>query len=1195
MKKIVYFLILSLIFNLFSCTKLISNKSLYDYISNMKEVSSYDKNKTIDDFDSVTLGLIEQYDDRQGEKQGIEWILLYKDNEKALLQSKYIIAIEPYTYEMMCPTYEEYLESDSYEEYNEIGEWLNAQFINYREELIKNGWNDAIESDAYVIKNYNSYKDIGDEKTAEKIKESYLNMLNDRMVDKSPFIYDWLENTFMNEIFNDEEKKIIMPANVSEYNHERKEIIKNRKITLLTFEDSEKYYGKVNKADGYFYDKKATTSTVNNKIKTKATKAVKSFVKNYDSSVIYQKGGNSTDVRLMPDMYYLNTKRTDDEDYIQGAHDAVVGINYSGKYEDIAYNETFHSTSNVFGGGNDFKTIGVAGVRPCMWIDLNKAKSFRYTNDVVKYEDSLVDRPIKKSYNVNDKDLIFIKTIDEYNDDDTIEDFNTITFGKFNDRKENYAYYSWLSNETNDISLEWIPIEKTDNYILLLSKYVLVAEPYNKDGGRCNFEKSSLYEYLNGELVESIFSKDEKKKLLRLNNFNDTMFILNEEMVKKYFSNSKGIYCNKKAATKILPESHLNVNGSRYEHNWNNFNVNYLIDSKGDFDGLVKYVDSNGEINNYGALLDSYKYGIRPAIYLDLHSSSNDEEVNILDKETKEVKRDYSIIYKWSRASISELKNRYENKIELIEIKIASDSKIEFDNNDLFSDESIFFGSYEQDGDLSNGAEDIEWNIIAREDDKVLLLSKYIIESEIVSDNLHMPIYDDTVARNKLIGEYYDKFFNTSEQEIIEQRTLNNFDCPLKKYNKDKTYQSQDKIFLLSLEEIRKYFGDTNKPLEKLKTKSTYYVTDVKKIERKINDVDVKNCFWLRSPGSNEGFASSQPTLDVLFGTIPSFTTVSGDVNNTWALVDYNGQINYLHSYIKTDNSIRGTWYDGKPNYTLKTLAGIRPAIWVNESKLKEYSRNHKINRYVYEDKRLKKSIYEIKDANKARSLSEYSSGYGYHDFDTVKFGKFAFDKTSNKKEDIEWFVLDKSDDQIVLISKYILDDMELWDDGREDEIYTGIVIERTKCFKWLNSNFLYDSFTRSEIDKIVRAINNMKTQHYYYSDKLDVLYDRAVHSKVFLLNKAYLDKYFTYREDVVDDKGMVVNQKTISRDKLLVAEKFGTNKKSSYWLMENVSNGTPVSDTYDFINEIGLVDYDESGSRRGIRPLIIIDAKKIN
>ena len=76
LKKIVYFLILSLISNLYSCTKLISNKSLYDYISNMKEVSSYDKNKTIDDFDSVTLGLIEQYDDRQGEKQGIEWILL---------------------------------------------------------------------------------------------------------------------------------------------------------------------------------------------------------------------------------------------------------------------------------------------------------------------------------------------------------------------------------------------------------------------------------------------------------------------------------------------------------------------------------------------------------------------------------------------------------------------------------------------------------------------------------------------------------------------------------------------------------------------------------------------------------------------------------------------------------------------------------------------------------------------------------------------------------------------------------------------------------------------------------------------------------------------------------------------------------------------------------------------------------------
>ena len=40
----------------------------------------------------------------------------------------------------------------------------------------------------------------------------------------------------------------------------------------------------------------------------------------------------------------------------------------------------------------------------------------------------------------------------------------------------------------------------------------------------------------------------------------------------------------------------------------------------------------------------------------------------------------------------------------------------------------VFFGSYEQDNDTSNGKEDIEWIVLAKEGNKALVISKYALD-----------------------------------------------------------------------------------------------------------------------------------------------------------------------------------------------------------------------------------------------------------------------------------------------------------------------------------------------------------------------------------------------------------------------------------------------------------------------------------
>lgn len=53
----------------------------------------------------------------------------------------------------------------------------------------------------------------------------------------------------------------------------------------------------------------------------------------------------------------------------------------------------------------------------------------------------------------------------------------------------------------------------------------------------------------------------------------------------------------------------------------------------------------------------------------------------------------------------------------------------------------VLFGSYEQDNDTTNGAEPIEWQVVDIDNDKALLVSKYILDN--VEYNEPEGIYGD--------------------------------------------------------------------------------------------------------------------------------------------------------------------------------------------------------------------------------------------------------------------------------------------------------------------------------------------------------------------------------------------------------------------------------------------------------------------
>ncbi len=116
----------------------------------------------------------------------------------------------------------------------------------------------------------------------------------------------------------------------------------------------------------------------------------------------------------------------------------------------------------------------------------------------------------------------------------------------------------------------------------------------------------------------------------------------------------------------------------------------------------------------------------------------------------------------------------------------------------------IEFGHYEQDGDVSNGTEPIEWEVLSVEDGRALLISKYVLDAIPFSSTSEHKIWEDSTLRMWLNDAFLNAAFTEDEQKIIPTVTLTN---PGNEYSRlEATADTQDRVFALSVEEIFRYY-----------------------------------------------------------------------------------------------------------------------------------------------------------------------------------------------------------------------------------------------------------------------------------------------------------------------------------------------------------------------------------------------------
>ena len=88
----------------------------------------------------------------------------------------------------------------------------------------------------------------------------------------------------------------------------------------------------------------------------------------------------------------------------------------------------------------------------------------------------------------------------------------------------------------------------------------------------------------------------------------------------------------------------------------------------------------------------------------------------------------------------------------------------------------ISFGRYEQDGNLENGPEPIEWIVLGVEDNKALLLSKYILAYRPMHSILEEFDWKETELREWLEEEFFANAFTLSEKHKMLRIELSSKD-----------------------------------------------------------------------------------------------------------------------------------------------------------------------------------------------------------------------------------------------------------------------------------------------------------------------------------------------------------------------------------------------------------------------------------
>ena len=170
----------------------------------------------------------------------------------------------------------------------------------------------------------------------------------------------------------------------------------------------------------------------------------------------------------------------------------------------------------------------------------------------------------------------------------------------------------------------------------------------------------------------------------------------------------------------------------------------------------------------------------------------------------------------------------------------------------------VKFGRYPQTGE-GNDSTEIEWLVLAREENKALLISRYELDAKPYNEKYVDITWEKCTLRTWLNGTFLSKAFTAQEQQGILQTDVDNDNS--QGYSRKSTTggsNTEDKVFLLSYAEANKLLGVTYDNGSNMKSRAAPTAYALKQgawtsIRSKTADDSAAGWWWLRSPGGIQG------------------------------------------------------------------------------------------------------------------------------------------------------------------------------------------------------------------------------------------------------------------------------------------------------------------------------------------------------
>ena len=169
----------------------------------------------------------------------------------------------------------------------------------------------------------------------------------------------------------------------------------------------------------------------------------------------------------------------------------------------------------------------------------------------------------------------------------------------------------------------------------------------------------------------------------------------------------------------------------------------------------------------------------------------------------------------------------------------------------LKTGDRITFGSYEQDNNRSNGPEPIGWRVLEVSGGSALIVSEYALDARAYNEDYESVTWAECTLRRWLNGEFYETAFNEDEKGRIALTKVKNADNP--EYGTEGGEDTEDHVFLLSLEEAERYFEDDE---DRRAFPTEYAIARNVWVREKTGPV----WWWLRSPGNYHEIAAGVRT-----------------------------------------------------------------------------------------------------------------------------------------------------------------------------------------------------------------------------------------------------------------------------------------------------------------------------------------------